>query len=151
MGAQDRDSQSEGRKVRRIGLPGISIDVSDAPKEGDQTVGELAERQVRSEQRSEAWGVVASVAGAIIGLLIGLAAVLQTSPFGGAAMSLAAAALGSGVLAAARLALETSRERGTESEQSLPPNLRSLHNELVAMRRPLLERSTPHPPRGGKS
>jgi hypothetical protein len=115
-----------------------------------KTVGELTERQIRDEQRSEMLAAIASTITAIVGILVGLAAVFhQASPFGGAAASIAAATVGTGVLAVARLVLETNRERKIEDAQPLSPNLSSLHEQLEKMRRPLLEKSAPHSqPRG---
>lgn len=111
-----------------------------------ETVGQLTERYIDDEHRSQQRSVFLEAVLSILGLVIGVAGLLGGAlPLGDNAVSLVAAfaaLVGLGVVMATwSIARSVQRRARSNEEQPLPRSLLAFRQQLHSMRRPLLERS----------
>jgi hypothetical protein len=144
MPPRERKGSDEPKSRRLIGVtmraPGVSVTLE------KETVGELTERYIDDEHRSQRRSAFVEAAVSVLGLVVGAVSLAAgTVPLGDNAVALVAALagiFGIGALTAAwSLARSVQRQARSKEEEPLPQSLLILRERLGSMREPLLNRS----------
>jgi hypothetical protein len=142
----EEEQKSQGPRLIRH-LLGVTMRASGVSVTLEkETVGDLTERYIDDEQRSERRSAFFEAILSLLGLILGLAALAAGGlPLGGNAIALVAGLVGLvgiGLLTATwSIAHSVQRRARAREEQPLSSNLLDLREQLGAIRQPLLERS----------